>query len=63
MPGITPASKNEKSLTNISDAGDITVDEATMTVDEADRPISSLGLPITKTAKNNKSLSNMAENL
>ena len=60
---ITEFAKNNKDLTNISNAGDITVDEATMTVDEADRPVDSLGLPITKISKNNKSLSNIAENL
>ena len=42
---------------------DITVDEATMTVDEALRPVDALGVPVTKASKNNKSLTNMAENL
>jgi len=62
MPVITEASKNEKSLTNTA-VKDTTVDEATMTVDEADRPVNALGLPISKTAKNEKSLTNASENL
>lgn len=60
---ITEASKNEVSLTNISNGADIIVDLATMTVDEAERPVDSLGKPITKATKNEKSLTNSAENL
>lgn len=62
MPGITETTKNEKTMTNLSDAGDITVDEALMTVDEAQRLAQSLGLPITKITKNEKSFTNLAEN-
>jgi hypothetical protein len=36
MASINNNSINEKSLTNLSSAGDILVDEATMTVDEAE---------------------------
>ena len=62
MPAITESAKNEKDLSNMADAGDITVDEATMLVEEAMRPVDSIGTPITKTTKNNKDLTNVAEN-
>jgi len=62
MPSITPNSINEKSLTNLSSAGDILVDEATMTVNEAEQPVDSVGHPITKLSINEKSLSNLVEN-
>ncbi len=58
---ITEETKNEKSLTN-EVMTDVTWDEATMTWDEAVRPWVALGKPITKTAKNNKSLTNESEN-
>ncbi len=62
MANITPNSINEKSLTNVA-MTDITVDEATMTVDEALQPVDTLGLPITKFAINEKSLTPLSENL
>jgi hypothetical protein len=60
---LSNASINEKSLTNISDAGNITVDEATMTVDEALGPVDSVGRPITKGSINEKTLTPLTENL
>jgi hypothetical protein len=63
MPSITPNPINEKSLTNLSSAGDILVDEATMTVDEAEQPVDSVGHPITKGTINEKSLTPLAENI
>ncbi len=62
MVSISNSSKNNKSLSNLG-MTDITVDEATMTVDEAERPVDALGVSITKASKNNKTLSNMSENL
>ena len=61
MPSITNIAKNEKSLSNISTDNDLTWDEATMTWDEATAPWQSPGRPITKGAKNNKTLTNSAE--
>ncbi len=62
MPAITEQAVNNKSLTNEDTINDLTWDEATMTWDEATATWNSPGRPITKITKNNKSLSNSAEN-
>jgi len=61
MSSLTNTSKNNVSLTNTDLSGDILVDEAIMTVDEADRPVDNVGLPLTKISKNSVSLTNSSE--
>lgn len=63
MPGISNNSKNDKTLSNADLGADIIVDEATMTIDDAERPVDFLGNPVTKKTKNNKTLTNSNENL
>ncbi len=63
MPSLSNNSINEKSLANLSNAGDILVDEATGLVDEAEQPVDSLGHPITRLSINEKSLTPLAENI
>lgn len=60
---IAEITKNEKSLTNTEVGGDILVNDATMTVDEAERPVDAIGYPLTKKIKNEKSLANASENI
>ena len=61
MASITPLAFNEKNLANIDLNANITVEEATMTVDEALQPVESLGHHITKGAINTKSLTPISE--
>jgi hypothetical protein len=63
MASFSNTAKNEKTLTNQNDAGDIIVDKATILVNDALRPVDSLGTPITKIEKNEKTLTNLAEHI
>ena len=63
MPAISLSAENQKSLSNIPTDNDLTWDEATMTWDEATATWQAPGRPITKSSKNDKSLSNLSEHI
>lgn len=63
MSSLTNSSENTKSLSNASEGNaDTTWNDHTETWDEATATWNSPGMPLTKTAKNNKTLTNASEN-